>query len=268
VVDAVANVPRADLPKAGVAPNPDHGFVVSLPAVTVKALQTGVHHVEVFATGSAAHCGTFAWKLPYNGAVGQKHCVIDGALHCLSHHSPNKSVSRHPTDVANARSCCPSLHTQQPVPNHQRRVHRVLIRTHECMPLSCASVDTRCSRTPLTLHPCARNAGVVADCPPPSPGAATPPLRVTSTDPAGKRPSITLNGSGVGVTILGFVVTPLPHINARASGMDRDRWCGWVAIVVDDGCCVDGVCWGSFELMCRLDLFLLAFWPTLALLAL
>ena len=82
VVDAVANVPRADLPKAGVAPNPEHGFVVSLPPATVKALQSGMHRVEVYASGSAEHCGQYAWKLPYNGAVGEKHCVDNGTYVC------------------------------------------------------------------------------------------------------------------------------------------------------------------------------------------
>jgi hypothetical protein len=77
VLDTTANFSRPDLPKAGVAPNADHGFNAVLSNSIVKSLQHGTHRVEVFASGSAPFCGEYAWQLPPNGKVLQ--CVCDGA---------------------------------------------------------------------------------------------------------------------------------------------------------------------------------------------
>eukprot|EP00729_Bicosta_minor_P028591 gene28591-5886_t len=72
----MANVSRPDLPAAGVAPNPNHGISIELPAATVAALQHGVHHVRVRATGSMRGCGQYAFVLPAN--VNALSCVCDG----------------------------------------------------------------------------------------------------------------------------------------------------------------------------------------------
>ena len=69
VAAALADVARADLVPAGVAPNPEHGFTVVLPAKAAAALRgAGRHAVGVqavgtpgtatpFRVGSAAFCG-------------------------------------------------------------------------------------------------------------------------------------------------------------------------------------------------------------------
>jgi hypothetical protein len=78
VVDAVADVSRADLVKAGVAPNLQHGLVVTLPAATFAALQTGSHELAVVASSAATQCGNFSWRLP--GPILSLECVCDGEL--------------------------------------------------------------------------------------------------------------------------------------------------------------------------------------------
>jgi hypothetical protein len=80
VLDTVANISRPDLPKAGVAPNADHGFSAVLSADVVKSLQHGIHRIEVYASGSAALCGKYAWQLPDGLPDGKAlQCLCDGA---------------------------------------------------------------------------------------------------------------------------------------------------------------------------------------------
>ena len=69
VAAALANEPRPDLVPAGVAPNPEHGFTVVLPAKAAAALRgAGRHAVGVqavgtpgtatpFRVGAAVYCG-------------------------------------------------------------------------------------------------------------------------------------------------------------------------------------------------------------------
>eukprot|EP01065_Artemidia_motanka_P026144 TRINITY_DN31062_c0_g1_i1.p1 TRINITY_DN31062_c0_g1~~TRINITY_DN31062_c0_g1_i1.p1 ORF type:complete len:611 (+),score=156.99 TRINITY_DN31062_c0_g1_i1:51-1883(+) len=72
VMTAVADVSRPDLPKAGVAPNAEHGFQKQLPAEAAKrALSAGRHVVDVWAYGSPSSASR--WRV--NG--GPK-CVKDG----------------------------------------------------------------------------------------------------------------------------------------------------------------------------------------------
>eukprot|EP01043_Picozoa_sp_COSAG02_P031676 COSAG02_NODE_2079_length_9902_cov_3.742018_5_plen_417_part_00 len=78
VVDTVADVSRADLVKAGVAPNPQHGLVVTLPVATFTVLQTGSHELAVLASSTATQCGNFSWRLP--GPILSLKCVCDGKL--------------------------------------------------------------------------------------------------------------------------------------------------------------------------------------------
>lgn len=78
VIDAVADVSRSDLVKAGVAPNPQHGLAVTLPAATFAALQTGSHELAVLASSAAAQCGGLAWRLP--GPILSLKCVCAGKL--------------------------------------------------------------------------------------------------------------------------------------------------------------------------------------------
>jgi len=52
VAACLANAPRPDLVKAGVAPNAEHGFACSLPAAVIAKLQTGQHFVDVVGVGS------------------------------------------------------------------------------------------------------------------------------------------------------------------------------------------------------------------------
>jgi hypothetical protein len=78
VLDTVADVPRGDLVDAGVAPNPQHGLGVTLPAAAFATLQHGTHHVSLMASNAAPQCGDFSWALP--GPILSKKCVCDGAL--------------------------------------------------------------------------------------------------------------------------------------------------------------------------------------------
>jgi hypothetical protein len=78
VVDAVADVSRADLVEAGVAPNPQHGLVVTLPPATFATLQKGSHGLTVLASSAAPQCGQFSWRLP--GPILSLKCVCDGKL--------------------------------------------------------------------------------------------------------------------------------------------------------------------------------------------
>ena len=66
---------HSDLVKAGVAPDPDHGLVASLPPSVVAGLQHGAHLITVRANVSG--CGAYAWTLPPNGPALP--CVCDGA---------------------------------------------------------------------------------------------------------------------------------------------------------------------------------------------
>lgn len=52
VAACLANDPRPDLVKAGVAPNEEHGFTCLLPAAVVAKLKTGQHFVDVVGVGS------------------------------------------------------------------------------------------------------------------------------------------------------------------------------------------------------------------------
>ena len=75
---AVADVFRPDLVKAGVAPNPQHGFAVLLDAAATTLLQHGTHRLAVAATSAAPGCGPFSWRPP--GPILSAGCVCDGKL--------------------------------------------------------------------------------------------------------------------------------------------------------------------------------------------
>ena len=77
VLEGLANLSRPDLPKAGVAPDPLHGFDVVLPpAAAGKLRKSGVHCVSVLATGKGAGCGPFAWPAPLTPTA--RPCFCDG----------------------------------------------------------------------------------------------------------------------------------------------------------------------------------------------
>ena len=69
----VASVPRPDLVKAKVAPNPDHGFDATLPNDVAKMLQSGKHVVDVWAVGSPLCLGPVR-------VVGSPICTCDGVV--------------------------------------------------------------------------------------------------------------------------------------------------------------------------------------------
>eukprot|EP00041_Stephanoeca_diplocostata_P020796 m.472764 g.472764 ORF g.472764 m.472764 type:complete len:677 (+) comp21663_c0_seq3:135-2165(+) len=73
----VANLSRPDLVKAGVAPNPDHGFVAKLGGSTGAKALHGHHVISVVAVGcGASQCGNgYGWELPMS-----PQCLCDGIL--------------------------------------------------------------------------------------------------------------------------------------------------------------------------------------------
>jgi hypothetical protein len=77
VLQAMANVSRPDLKRAGVAPNAEHGLHVSLGAQSLAMLEHGAHRVEVLASSTTPGCGQYAWPLPPMKSTSQ--CVCDGA---------------------------------------------------------------------------------------------------------------------------------------------------------------------------------------------
>ena len=77
VAKITANFSRPDLVVAGVAPNPEHGFSVSLDAATVKLLQHGIHEITIMATSSISPLCQFVWLLHPNGFILPT-CVDDG----------------------------------------------------------------------------------------------------------------------------------------------------------------------------------------------
>lgn len=71
VVQMVANISRSDLVKAGVAPNPAHGFNLKAGQNVAASLQHGRHTVEVLAIDCPG-CGPDGWS------CGSPRCVCDG----------------------------------------------------------------------------------------------------------------------------------------------------------------------------------------------
>ena len=70
----VANTPRPDLPKAGEAPNADHGLDLCLPkSYWTGTLSKGKHNVTLYATGTPMTT-PYHWKLPESPI-----CLSDGA---------------------------------------------------------------------------------------------------------------------------------------------------------------------------------------------
>lgn len=75
---AVANVYREDLVKAGVAPNPNHGFDILLGTNATTFLRHGNHTVAVVASSAAVQCGPYSWRPP--GPILSEGCVCNGKL--------------------------------------------------------------------------------------------------------------------------------------------------------------------------------------------
>ena len=73
VSSVLANEPRPDLVEAGVAPNPEHGFTLVLPAAAAATLESkGKHVLEVHAIGTPS-CG-----IPTGLSEGSEFWVCDG----------------------------------------------------------------------------------------------------------------------------------------------------------------------------------------------
>jgi hypothetical protein len=62
VLNVTADLPRPDLVKAHIAPNPDHGFLVTVPPELASSLRTGRHTITATAEGTAlaSPCHSFA----------------------------------------------------------------------------------------------------------------------------------------------------------------------------------------------------------------
>lgn len=73
VAACLANEARPELPKAGVAPNPEHGFTCTLPSTILGVLQNGSHIIEVMAIGSPSS------EQP-SRLRGGSLCVVDGKV--------------------------------------------------------------------------------------------------------------------------------------------------------------------------------------------
>lgn len=72
LVELVANVNRPDLVKAGVAPNPEHGFEVCFSPEQWSPLQRGLHRLQFEAVGSP-QTTPIGWDLPQSPI-----CVYNG----------------------------------------------------------------------------------------------------------------------------------------------------------------------------------------------
>lgn len=73
VVTVTADEPRPDLVPAGVAPNPNHGFTVTLSEAVATTLSKGRHIVQAFVTGSPSCPGRCELQ-------GSPICVVNGVV--------------------------------------------------------------------------------------------------------------------------------------------------------------------------------------------
>jgi hypothetical protein len=91
VATGVASKPRPDLVKAGVAPDPDHGFLIQLPPAAVERLgPAGARHSLHAHVGktvltsrkcdAGVHCGAPAKCVD----IPQQDCAAEGSFVCMS----------------------------------------------------------------------------------------------------------------------------------------------------------------------------------------